>query len=164
MRKLIVASAGAILLVLGVVTAASAAAPGGQAAAPGSAATTVTFTAKTTQVNQIDLPPAGFGQGDEAVFHDQLRQSGMLIGHAGGVCQATFVANGQVPQYQCVVTFVLPGGRVTVQGLLDIANPASFTGQYAVTGGTGSYEGAGGQATIHQTTATLATITLSITP
>ena len=157
MRKLITIAAAAALVVLSVAAFASASTH----SVPGSA---VSFIAKTTQLSQIDLPPAGFGQGDEVVFHDLLLSHGKVIGHDGGSCQATFVAKGRVPQFQCLVTFVLRGGQVTTQGLLNIANPASFRGMFAITGGTGIYRTARGQATIHQTSATLATITLSIIP
>jgi Allene oxide cyclase barrel like domain len=155
MRKLIAAAAAA-LVVLGVTAF---------ALAPSHSAPrrTISFIAKTTQLSQIDLPPAGFGQGDEVVFHDQLLSHGKVTGHDGGSCQATFVAKGRVPQFQCLVTFVLGRGQVTTQGLINIANPASFRGTFAITGGTGSYQRARGQATIHQTSPTLATITLSVT-
>jgi hypothetical protein len=156
MRKSIVAGAGAAALVLGLTAFTS-------ASAHSTGTRSVTFVAKTTQFTTIDLPPAGFSQGDEVVFHDQLISDGTVIGHDGGACQATSVAKGQVPQYQCLITFVLPGGQVTTQGLFNIANPASFTASFAVTGGTGSYRTAQGQGTIHQTSPTLATFTLSIT-
>jgi hypothetical protein len=156
MRKLIAAGAGAALLVLGVTAFAS-------ASVHSAPANTVSFIAKTTQLTPIDLPPAGFGQGDQVVFHDQLLSQGKVIGHDGGSCQATFVAKGHVPQFQCLVTFVLPAGQLTAQGLFNIANPASFSARFAITGGTGGYREARGQGTIHQTSATLATITLSIT-
>jgi Allene oxide cyclase barrel like domain len=159
MRKLITAAAAVALVVLSVAAFASASAS--TRSAPG---TTVSFIAKTTQLSQIDLPPTGFGQGDEVVFHDLLLSHGQVIGHDGGSCQATFVAKGRVPQFQCLVTFVLRGGQVTAQGLLNIANPASFRGMFSITGGTGIYRTARGQATIHQTSATLATITLSLIP
>ena len=144
MRKLIAAGVGAALLVFGLAAFASA-------------------STQTTQINQIDLPPAGFGQGDQIVFHDQLLRHGTVIGHDGGACQATFVTQGRPAQFQCLVTFVFRGGQVAAQGLINIANPASFTGRFAVTGGTGVYQRARGQGTIHQTSETLATITLSIT-
>ena len=158
MRKLIAAAAAAALVVLGVAAFASA-----SASTHGAPGITIRFIAKTTQLSQIDLPPAGFGQGDEVVFHDQLLSHGKVIGHDGGSCQATFVPKKGVPQFQCLVTFVLRGGQVTSQGLINIANPASFSGRFAITGGTGIHQRARGQATIHQTTATLATITLFIT-
>ena len=155
MRKPILAGAGAAALVLGLAAFTS-------ASAHSTAAESVSFVAKTTQLTNVDLPPAGFGQGDEVVFHDLLLRGGAVIGHDGGACQATSVAKGQIPQFQCLVTFVFSGGQVTTQGLLNIASPASFRGTFAITGGTGSYQAARGQATIHQTSPTLATITLSI--
>jgi hypothetical protein len=156
MRKLIAAGVGAALLVLGLAAFAS-------ASTSSTSVRTVSFIAKATQLSQIDLPPAGFGQGDQIVFHDQLLVNGKVIGHDGGACQATFVTQGRPAQFQCLVTFVFRGGQVTTQGLINIANPASFTGRFAVTGGTGIYQRARGQGTIHQTSETLATITLSIT-
>jgi hypothetical protein len=152
-----VAGIGAGALVLGLVTFASAST---QITHP----QTIRFVAKTTQINQIDLHPAGFGQGDEIVFHDQLLRNGRTIGHDGGSCQVTFAVRGQAAQFQCVVTFALGGGQIATQGLINIANPASFAGTFAVTGGTGIYQNARGQATIHQTSLTLATVTLSLIP
>jgi hypothetical protein len=160
MRKLITAGAagaGAAALALSLVAFAPVAAHGA------GGGRTLRFVAKTTQFTQIDLPPAGFGQGDEIVFHDQLRARGTVIGHDGGACQATFVRPGQAPQFQCLVTMVFRGGQVTTQGLINIGNPASFRGSFAVTGGTGVFRGVRGEGTVHQTSETLATITLSLT-
>jgi hypothetical protein len=170
MRKIIVVAvgaalaAGAALLALSLAAFASASTRGTTVQTSGTTARTISFTAKTIQATQIDLPPAGFGQGDEAVFHDELISNGNVIGYDGGSCQATFVPKGQVPQFQCFDTFVLPGGQITIQGLFNIANTASFSGSMAVTGGTGAYQQAQGQGTIDQTSATIATITLSLTP
>jgi hypothetical protein len=158
MRKLITAAIGAALLAL-CMAGFAAASPAGHRAP---AAHQLRFVAKTTQLTQIDVPPAGFGQGDEVVFHDVLVAQGKTIGHDGGACQATFVTKGRVPQFQCVVTFVFRGGQLTAQGLFNISNPASFRGTFAITGGTGVYAAARGQGTIHQTSATLATVSLSI--
>jgi hypothetical protein len=157
MRKLIAAGIGAIVLVLGLVTFASASTDIAQSQ-------TLHFIAKTTQITQIDLPPKSFGQGDEIVFHDLLLRGGRAIGHDGGSCQVTFAGRGQPFQLQCLVTFVFGAGQVTTQGLINIANPSSFTGTFAVNGGTGAYKNARGQGVIHQTSATLATITLSLIP
>jgi hypothetical protein len=160
MRKLIVAGIGAALVVFSLVGFASASATGHRAPAPHS----LRFIAKTTQFSQIDLPPTGFGQGDEVVFHDVLLAHGKAIGHDGGVCTATSVTQGRAPEFQCVVTFSFRGaGQVTTQGLIRIGNPASFRGTFAINGGTGVFARARGQGTIQQTSETLATVTLSLT-
>lgn len=160
MRKLIVAGIGAALVIVSLVGFASASASSHGAPAPHA----LRFIAKTTQFSQIDLPPTGFGQGDEVVFHDVLLAHGQAIGHDGGACTATSVTKGRAPEFQCVVTFSFRrAGQVTAQGLIRIGNPASFRGVMAVTGGTGVFARARGQGTIHQTSVTLATITLSIT-
>lgn len=118
--------------------------------------------AKTTQFSSIDLPPKGFGQGDEVVFHDTLWQGNTLVGHDGGACTATFVTRGQAAQFNCVVTLQLGGGQITTQGLFNIRNTSSFTDRLAVTGGTGVWETARGEGTVHQTGPNLATISLSV--
>jgi hypothetical protein len=120
------------------------------------------FVAKTTQFSAIDLPPTGFGQGDQVVFHDTLWQGNTLIGHDGGNCTATFVTKSHPSQFNCVVTFQLTGGQITTQGLINISNPSSFVGRLAVTGGTDAWETARGEGTVHQTSTNLATITLSV--
>jgi hypothetical protein len=160
MRKLIVAGIGAALVVFSLVGFASASASAPHHPAPHS----LRFVAKTTQFSQIDLPPTGFGQGDEIVFHDVLLAHGKVIGHDGGACQATSVTQGRAPEFQCLVTMTFRGaGQVTTQGLIRIGNPASFRGSFAINGGTGLFARARGEGFIHQTSETLATVTLSIT-
>ena len=58
------------------------------------------------------------------------------------MCECTFIT---ADAYQCVATFDLPTGQITVQGVLRDA--PDFT--IAVTGGTGDYSGAGGTLTGH---------------
>jgi hypothetical protein len=112
---------------------------------------TLRFTARITQLAQIDLSPTGFSQGDELVIHRVLLQDGVKIGHDGGECTVTFVKEGAVPQFQCVHSLVFPDGQITGEGLFHIADITSFSGHFAIIGGTGSYRGATGEGTIHQT-------------
>lgn len=120
--------------------------------------------ADITQLAQLDLGPAGWGQGDEFVFHRDLVKHGETIGHDGGVCTATFVTTDAAPQYQCAVTLVLPKGQIATQGLLEIADPASFTGTAAITGGTGAYANVRGEVSIVQASATVGELTITVTP
>jgi allene oxide cyclase-like protein len=120
--------------------------------------------ADITQIAQLDLGPAGWGQGDEFVFHRDLVKHGQTIGHDGGVCMATFVPTDAAPQYQCSVTLRLPKGQIATQGLLEIADPASFTGTSAITGGTGAYDNVRGEVSIVQISATVGELTISVTP
>ena len=51
--------------------------------------------------------------------------------------------------FQCVGTLSLRGGQITLQGLIEVQgedDPGPF--KVAITGGTGKYSGAGGQATV----------------
>lgn len=125
---------------------------------------TIRFAAKTTQFTQVDVKPAGFSQGDQLVFHDVLRHSGKTIGYDGGTCTVTSLVAAEPAQLQCVVTFVFGSGQVTTQGLLSVSDPNNFTGRFAVNGGTGIYQNARGQGTIHQVSSSLAFITLRLIP
>src|SRR2546427_502738 len=98
-------------------------------------------------VSAASLPPVS---GRDLSAHPPPR-NGQVIGHDVSVCEAAFVPQGRTAEFQCVVTFVCGGGQVAGQGLINIANPASFIGRLAVTGGTGIYQKARGQGTIHQT-------------
>jgi hypothetical protein len=87
----------------------------------------------------VDVGAPGPSAGDETVVHDTLVDSrGRVVGHDGGVCSFTDVS---VPEANCVITFSLPAGLVTVQFLNT--PPAQKTG--AITGGTGAYRDARGQ-------------------
>jgi hypothetical protein len=49
---------------------------------------------------------------------------------------------------QCLVTLRLPEGQITLQGLIDFSAQAGPSFTVAVTGGTGAYRTAHGQATV----------------
>jgi hypothetical protein len=137
MRKVLAVGAAAILLAVGVVAFAS-------ASTNITTATTFHVIAKHTQSQTIDLPPSGFSQGDEFVFHERLTNaSGVVVGHDGGVCVTTFVNQAaHRAESQCTVTAWLDGrGQIAVQGLLS--PPKS--GVLAVNGGTGIFQNARGQ-------------------
>lgn len=81
--------------------------------------------------------------GDQAVFTSDLVRNGKKIGLDGGFC--TLV---RLPAlFQCVGTNHLPGGQLTVTGLLDYGPEFANQGPFhlAITGGTGRYKDAHGQ-------------------
>ncbi|MFJ3338002.1 hypothetical protein [Streptomyces sp. NPDC086766] len=87
-------------------------------------------------------PPA---QGDRTVFRSDLfDQYGNQVGDTGGTCVTTRVDNGGAEE--CVVNYNLPGGQLTVQGMvfgiLNPGPPPSFDN--AITGGTGVFDRARG--------------------
>jgi hypothetical protein len=113
------------------------------------------FRGVTTEATNLDLGEEGPSQGDEFIFHDVLKREGEKIGHDGGVCTVTTVKG---PELQCVVTFSLSGGDITIQGLAKEGEVFVF----AVTGGTGQYQGASGEARVAVKSDTVARITIDL--
>ncbi len=123
------------------------------AAAPHS---TRTFTViATIEAQIVDLGPAGPTQGDLRVFNQVLYNAHetTVIGRADGVCTVTDPADEPSEQQQghiaqCLLTFSLPDGEITAQGVnRRPALPALPTtpARHAITGGTEQYQTARGQ-------------------
>lgn len=113
---------------------------------------TIVVTGKTAQLNLLDLGEPGFTLGDQVTFSDDLSaKSGKPAGVDGGACTLTRVADAaaQSGTAQCLVTYELDGGQIATQGLLELTN-GGFVGTQtaAITGGTGAYRDAGGEATL----------------
>jgi hypothetical protein len=98
---------------------------------------------KTVQANELDLGGTGPSQGDQVIFSDDVYRGGKKVGTDGGVFTATRVTSG-APDFQGQITFRLPEGQLTAQGLF---NAAQQTLTFAITGGTGAYRDAGGYVT-----------------
>jgi hypothetical protein len=118
------------------------------------------FRAKTTEQNFLDLGEKGDSLGDQFIFHDVLRQGGERVGHDGGVCTVTSVEHSQA---QCLVTAWLPEGQITIQGLVVETGDSPGRLVFAVTGGTGQYEGASGEVHVFEQSETLARIVVHLT-
>jgi hypothetical protein len=124
----------------------------GVAAAHGDRGKTLRIGAVLSQEEIIDLGDTGPSLGDELVFSETLFRRGRDVGMSGGVCTVTHA----VPPYdvltaQCVITLSLERGQITLQGLLEVQgvdDPGPF--ELAITGGTGKYRGAGGEATFRR--------------
>ncbi|MGH8887610.1 MAG: allene oxide cyclase barrel-like domain-containing protein [Egibacteraceae bacterium] len=98
---------------------------------------------RTVESVDIDVDGNGkFSQGDQSIFADRLIQDGKHVGTSGGVCTVTRAASKKDSTFHCVVTFDLPKGQITTQGLID-AEKKEF--KEAITGGTGAYKNAGGE-------------------
>jgi hypothetical protein len=123
-------------------------ATGASASAKGRHALRVVGT--TTQAQFLDLGMPGPSLGDEFVFSETLSRRGHDVGTAGGVCTATEVTPPyDVTTFHCVATLDLERGQITLQGLVEFQSEGimePFT--VAITGGTGAYFGAGGEARI----------------
>jgi hypothetical protein len=82
---------------------------------------------------------------------DQQRDEQHEVGTSGAVCVVTeAVPPYTVLVYHCVGTLSLRHGQITLQGLIEVQGPDD-TGPFvvAITGGTGAYRGAGGEAVVH---------------
>jgi hypothetical protein len=96
--------------------------------------------------------PSVFAQGDELIINDQLTTthkvgSGYpIVGHDAGVCTLTRIPEPHAAQTlaDCAATAVLPGGSLTIQGVLAFQAQQPQPTVLAVTGGTGRFAGAAG--------------------
>jgi hypothetical protein len=106
--------------------------------------------AQEIQSEFLDLGAAGPSLGDELVFSETLYRRGHEVGTGGVVCTITqAVAPYDVLTFHCVGTLSLERGQITLQGLIEVQgedDPGPFT--VAITGGTGAFRGAGGEAVI----------------
>lgn len=98
------------------------------------------------QFAPIDVGKKGESVGDYIAFSDDVYSRGKKVGYLDGTCTTTRIV-GTSFRSQCVVTLSLPGGSLTSQGVLAAASEEDASGlTVAVTGGTGRYSGAGGEA------------------
>jgi hypothetical protein len=123
------------------------------AAAPNSPRT-FTVVIKEPEARVVDLGPAGPSQGDLRVFNVPLynEQETKVIGREDGVCTMTDPADDPTEQAQghitqCVVTFSLPDGEITAQGVnsRSALTELPTSNRHAITGGTGTYQTARGE-------------------
>ena len=90
----------------------------------------------------IDLGAPGLSLGDEVVLSGNLLQHGQQVGRVGVVCTFVSVQNANRVEAQCLGTATLPGGQITVQGVI-VNRSLNFT--LPITGGSGRYDQAQGQ-------------------
>jgi Dirigent-like protein len=141
--------------------------PGGAGttlAASSGAATTLTYYAfdinnGTTDPGFISIPgasPKSFAHGDELIINDQLTATRKvnggypIVGHDAGVCTLTRIPALRADQTltNCVVTAVVRNGSLTIQGIVGFRSRLPEPAVLAVTGGTGSFDGAAGTVSV----------------
>jgi hypothetical protein len=136
------------------------------ATAHGRSTQTIRLTATETQSQYLDLGTPGPSLGDELVFSEVLRSRGRTVGESGVICTVTEVEPPyEVFTFHCVATLSLRRGQITLQGLIEVQgedDPGPFT--VAITGGTGDYRGAGGEAVVRDVSPTRSTYTLYLDP
>ena len=156
-----------VVLALGVASFASA----GDNKKDGRKKVTINLTSRVGQEAELDLGATGFTVGDRFVFSDDIFRNGRNVGLLGGECTTVRILPqplpaGQEPQsstVNCVVTLDLGKGQVTGQALLTFSQETQgrpFT--FAVTGGTGPYRTAHGEARVTETSETESRIKLKL--
>ena len=126
---------------------------------------TLRLVATELQSEDIDLGPTGPSLGDQFVFSESLTKGRRDVGMSGVVCTVT---HGTPPYdgivtFQCVGTLSLERGQITLQGLIEVQgedDPGPFT--VAITGGTGAYRGAGGEAVVRSISSTMSVYKLRL--
>ncbi|MGW2938150.1 allene oxide cyclase barrel-like domain-containing protein [Streptomyces sp. NPDC001156] len=96
---------------------------------------------------QVNGPAGAPAQGDRTVFSSELKdQNGHHVGYTDGTCTTTRAPDVDHQAEECIVTYNLPGGQLTAQGMvfgnLQASPPPSFDN--AITGGTGVFDRARG--------------------
>jgi hypothetical protein len=111
---------------------------------------TLKIVAELNQEEFLDLGAPGPSLGDQLVFSEILYKRGREAGTSGVVCVVTeTMPPYTVVAFHCVGTLSLRGGQITLQGLIEVQgedDPGPFT--VAITGGTGAYRGASGEAVV----------------
>jgi hypothetical protein len=162
LRLYATALAVAVLAVL--LIGAPAASADGKGKGKGKDQKTLRLVAEENQFEFIDAGVSGPSLGDYFVFNEILFKRGREVGTSGGVCTAVEgTAPYDVVTFQCVVTLDLRKGQITLQGLIELQGEddmGPFT--LAITGGTGAYRGAGGEARFRGTGDTSGVYKLSI--
>ena len=138
-----------IRIAAGVLAAAGAGVAITAAAAPaGAAGQTISYTETPISDHSFNL---GSGHGVAVGFVElganKLMRGGTQIGTDGENCTVTRLGGGTADEL-CTVAVVLGAGQIDLSGLVTSTpqGPGTFT--VAVTGGTGSYAGATGYATV----------------
>jgi hypothetical protein len=118
---------------------------------------TLRLLATENQSEFLDLGTPGPSLGDELIISETLSRRGNEVGQSGIVCTVTEVTPPyDVLTLHCVATLSLQRGQITLQGLIEVQgedDSGPFT--VAITGGTGAFFGAGGEARIRNVSDTM---------
>jgi hypothetical protein len=118
-------------------------------APPATADQTVRFTTVKVVANstEFDGGPEGFSAGDGEIFVDDVQRRSRSIGSQAGICTLALVSEARLIGL-CSTTVMLSDGSLTTQGAFeeDPAEGPAGEIRWAVTGGTGRYAGATGEA------------------
>ncbi|MGW3324841.1 allene oxide cyclase barrel-like domain-containing protein [Streptomyces virginiae] len=106
----------------------------------------ITVLGEVQQLTRFPVTPGSVSQGDQVVVRSVLTdEAGNRVGETHGTCTTTrgIIQPGDEEAEQCLVTYTLPGGQLTVQGMyFNYLDQGPFDN--AITGGTGEYKKARG--------------------
>ncbi len=145
---------GSVLLAFVLAGSASVAVAGGSDADRGADAEqwrTLELTGTSAGEDFVDVGPPGPSLGDAQVFSEDLHRRGATVGQYHVLCTITR-ADTQTRAFtaQCTGTASLPGGQIATQGLVTSAQLEREPFDQAITGGTGAYRRARGEAVIDE--------------
>jgi hypothetical protein len=151
-------------LVAIIALAAMASAPAASANAGGKKFKTLRIVAEEKQSQFLDLGDPGPSLGDQLVFSERLFIRGRQVGESGVVCVVTqAVPPYDVLTFKCEAALSLRKGQITLQGLIEVQgedDPGPF--RVAITGGTGKFRCASGEAVYRARTDTRSVYRLRI--
>ncbi|MGH2538898.1 MAG: allene oxide cyclase barrel-like domain-containing protein [Actinomycetota bacterium] len=151
MRRLVRAGA-AVVCVLGI-AGASLASAGSRDASDDGTGETIRLRAREVDSVFMDLGDGGFSLGDQYAFTNDLLRGGSKVGEDGGLCVVTRLTAAGASTFKCVGSNDLPGGQITVQGLVTYGPTEEVKEDpylFAITGGTGRYRTARGEVRVEE--------------
>lgn len=136
------------MLSLGVIAAVAVGGVGAAAATSERGGDRVELTA--VQTSSAEVPPAEGFLGLRVVGADELRKGTTPVGDAVRSCEVAALAGAGRATVQCVITLTLAKGTLTLQAMPTLTEQGLESVTAPVTGGTGAFRNARGEAFIEE--------------
>lgn len=147
------AAAGLVLAAGGATVAGTSASSGSSDADSQRSGEVLRLVAKEVSSGFLDLGDADFSQGDQFPFTNDLYRGDQKVGEDGGWCVVTRLTEDGAATLECLGANSLPGGQITVQGVVTYGPGEEVKREpyhFAITGGTGKYRAARGTVQIDE--------------
>lgn len=144
---------GLALAATGVVLTATSASSGPAGTHDGGSGEVLRLVGKEVSSQLLDLGAADFSEGDQFVFTNDLFRGNTKVGEDGGLCVVSRLTQEGAATFECHGVNTLPGGQITVQGLVTYGPTEEIKQDpyhFAITGGTGKYRKARGTVRIKE--------------
>jgi hypothetical protein len=134
-----------------VAAAAGAAAVSGRSHSETASSQSLTLVGKESASAVLTLGTQGNPVGNQFVTAQRLLLDGRAVGRGGGACQIVAPAPGPDRfTFHCTMTLSLSAGQIALDGLATFGEQGPQPMRMAITGGTGKYRTARGQATVRE--------------